>query len=208
MPIYSRATESLTLSLTPRLQKVLTVYKDNTAFDKEDIGYLIDEAAKWSTFKKTIDENRSITIDISEGIFDSDNLDLGEVIKDILQETDSLSATAFDTSLENYYLNTLPITEDYNVEETLGSIAKAFKDGQKCVKNLQKDFDQKGEGVKVIGYLSELDIYDQKFYFKADTKIKSVIKDYYAFKKLQVQKEFNASSSRLKDLDRELKKLK
>lgn len=207
MPIYSYAEESLTLSLNPRLKRIINLYKNKEPIDTEDIGYLIDSAARWSTFEEVINSNRSVEIDISKGNFGSNTLDIGDIIKNIVQETAGLSATKFNSDVTEYYIDTLKLTEYFRIENSPVLVIKAFKDGLRTVKELQKDFDNKSDGVCVIGYLNELDIYKPNFYFKADTNIEDVIKNYFSFKKTNMEKELTEQANLLKSIETEMEKL-
>lgn len=206
MPIYSYADESLTLNMTPRLKRILKLYKDNEPVDKEDIGYLIDSAARWTTFEKVVYGNRGIEIDISKGMLESDTVELGEIISNIVQETNGLSATNFNSDVSEYYIDTLKLSGSFNVEKSVKTISKEFKDGQRSVKDLQKDFDKKSDNICVIGFLGELDKYTPNFYFKADTDIEKVIKDYLLFKKSQLEQNLSEKETKLKEIEAELNK--
>lgn len=193
MPIHSYAIESLTIHLNPRMKRILQLYNKGIEINRSDIEYLINNTVRWNTFSAEVYKKRSIEIPISKGSFGSDTIELGEIIHEIVKETGNLNATSLEKEGKIYRLDTEYLSDTNEsiltlaMDDNIKRVAKAFRDSQRYVKDLQNDFDKQKIDTTVEGHLGSIsNKYPVKFYFRADTDIEEVIKDYTKYKQTAI----------------------
>lgn len=146
MGIYTYIEQSLGLQVTPRLEEILKKKQAHTAMTDEDLAYLIDHAARYTTLnyyrhKKKMKINRE---------YDDVAYEVGELLGDILTELDALSMSSLNAEAE--YIVTFE-TNPFGGKNEMPAIKEYVRESLAVVKRYQKTFDDTEAGYTVVGKL-------------------------------------------------------
>ena len=132
MGIYTYIEQSLGLQVTPRLEEILKKKQAHTAMTDEDLAYLIDHAARYTTLNY---------------------YDVGELLGDILTELDALSMSSLNAEAE--YIVTFEMNP-FGGKNEMPGIKQYIRESLGVVKRYQKTFTDTEAGYTVVGKLSWL----------------------------------------------------
>lgn len=187
MTIYTYGEDSLVITVTPRIKRILKQCKEEglgVNLAEDDLEYLVNSASKWATFKNYIKRDMAeVVVDAYEG-----KVDLKEVLRDLVVETDNLSVLNFKENYKEYWLDcqsTFIIgSTGSDAEEVLGELSSA----KSRVLRLEKDFKAKGENVKVIGFFKSVEEEGIALHIQADSDLDELRRSYLESKKGKLDK--------------------
>lgn len=153
MGVYTWTKNPLGLALNPRLEELLEKYHNNEELEREDIGFLLDESAKFETIRTRVRGGHFKL----KGRFMEDEHDIREVLGELFEEIDYLYATqitkdkVYSYELQQFY----PYRRDIATMDA-ESIKWEVRNAIEMVQKMQKQFDDNKDGLKVIGHFKYL----------------------------------------------------
>lgn len=205
MGVYTYADNPLGLKLTPRIEKILKKYHLGEEIDREDIGYLIDEASRFSTFESRVQSPNYKIKDL--GL--DDEYAIKDVVGQLIMELRHLYATNINTN-NVYKMDLQMFSQLYGKINTLTptQIKTEVVRAINHVKELQKSFDQNGDNLKVVGTFTVLKKdYNFKMEVTVETKVDDVLKEIVKQILPEIEKQAEASkkaSERIAQLSEDL----
>lgn len=153
MGVYTYTDNPLGLTLSPRLEKILRSHQNGDSISHEDIEYLIDESARYTTISNRIKrKDYKVT-----GYMLEDEVELKEVLGDLVTELDYIYASQIDED-KVYKHELTQFSPLYGKIDTLttNQIKTEVRDAIRTVNELQKSFDDNKDNLKVVGYFKTL----------------------------------------------------
>lgn len=190
MALYSYTDDSLSLVTTPRLEKIAGIIKEGKELEREDLEYLLNESARWTTLQESVRRaNRKGGYEVNAVMHEWDGkVNLSELLGEILTETQHLYYVDFDAKT-SIYRHKLRLSEHvFGKEPSTRSMVKNIRSGIAQVKNLQKDFDKNDDGFIVEGYFPDTIKYGYNVTITKDSDEEELVKGFLAWKKERVDK--------------------
>lgn len=172
MGVVTYLDHTLGLALSPRLKQILKDFQSDKDLDKEDVQYLIDAAARYETLDRRISAK---TYPLKDDMMD-DEYEIKDILGDMIVELRHVYASHITDS--KYFMKCNQFAgysgraiEHFSVHDIEGALLSAIKN----VKDLQKQFDENGDDITVIGHFPSLkQQYGLEYTFNADVTFKDL----------------------------------
>lgn len=172
MGIVTYIDHTLGLSLSPRTKQILKDYKEGKDITKEDIGFLIDMAARFETIDSRV---RAKKYPIKDFMLEEE-YEIKDVLSDMMLELNYIYATRiagnkYFKQCKQFEAYSGHAIERFSVRDIEGALLNAIGE----VKKTQKEFDDHGDDLTVIGSFPALEKhYGFDYTFTADVTIKEM----------------------------------
>lgn len=153
MGVFTHVQQPLGLHLTPRLEKIIKAYQEDTEITKDDISYLIDEAARYTTFARRV-KQESFKL---KGYLLQDEYEIKEVLGKLFDEMNWIEAHKLGQ--DGIYKMDLPQFSPFDDDiskMTYKQVEYEIRHGIRLVRDMQKTFDDNEDEIVVHGKLKHL----------------------------------------------------
>lgn len=200
MGVYTNTNNPFGLYLYPRLKKIIDAFQDGTEITQDDIAFLIDEAARFSTVEYRV-KSESFPI---RGPFMDEEYEIRGLLKDLIDEMGYI--VAHTVGKDGTYNMELPQFSNFhgsidnmNAQE----VGNAVRHALRMVKAQQKNFDTNGDNYTVVGHFKHLERrYDIELSITPDSDVDEIINVLIMQVSAVLEKEIAERQSNLKKLAR------